>query len=87
MRDLIALLIILAVPTVLIIVGKVGVAVIVAAAQFVVMVLRAWRQRSDSDTAGLQGGDDVDQVAQVAGRVGRFSRRSGCHRTLGNCIW
>jgi len=27
-----------------------------------------------ADAAGFQGGDDVDQVAQVPGRVGRSSR-------------
>lgn len=42
LRDLIALLLILAVPTILIIVGNVGAAVIVAASQFVVAVLLVW---------------------------------------------
>lgn len=48
LRDLVALALILAVPTILIIVGNVGVAVLVAAAEFVVVVLRAWWQRPSS---------------------------------------
>lgn len=54
LRDLVALALILATPTILILVGNVGAAVLAVAAEFIVVVLRAWWQHP-SDPRGDRG--------------------------------